>query len=158
MSERARNLAQQIQTLMDDLHTFVERCPEDAWQQTCADEGWTVGVVARHLAAEHSQIIQMAKDILQGEPLPPLTMEQVIEQGNNHARAHADCTRQEVLQLIEQHGAAARAFVADLRDEDLDCKGHLDLVGGDVTVEQLVTFVLLQSGGDHLTSMQTAGG
>lgn len=158
MRERARNLAHQIEILTDALRTYVQRCPEETWRRTCAEEDWTVGVVARHLAVGHFQIIHMAKSILRGEPLPAVTMEQIIEQGNTHAREHADCTRQEVLDLIDEHSAAALAFVAELRDEDLDCKGHLDLLGGEVSVEQLLTLVLIHSGGDHLTSMKAAAG
>jgi uncharacterized damage-inducible protein DinB len=154
MNERAQSLANLIQAFNEAVLAFVDRCPEKAWHQTCKDEDWTVGVVARHVAAGHLQVTNLAQAMLQGEPLPPLTMDQVIEQGNTHARQHADCTREEVQTLLAENGDAAVAFVANLRDEDLDCKGHLDLVGGDVSVEQLLNLVIIQSGGQHLSSMQ----
>lgn len=158
MSERAQTLADLIQAFNDAVIAFVDRCPEKAWQQTCRDEDWTVGVVARHLAAGHFQVIKMAQVMLQGESLPALTMEQVIEQGNTHAHDHADCTREDVKALLAENGDAAVAFVANLSDEELDCKGHLDLMGGEVSVEQLLDLVIIRSGGEHLASMQATIG
>jgi len=154
MSERAQLLADTIQVFNDAVMAFVDRCPEEAWRLTCKDEDWQVGVVARHVAAGHFQVIRLAQTMLQGEPLPEMTMEQVIAQGNAHARKHADCTPAEVQKLLDQNGAAAVTFVAGLSDEDLDCKGHLALLGGDVSVEQLLNYVIIQSGGEHLASMQ----
>ena len=155
MSERAQLLADTIQVFNDAVMAFVDRCPEEAWRQTCKTEDWQVGVVARHVADGHFQVTRLAKTMLQGEPLPELTMEQVIEQGNAHARDHADCTPEEVKKLLAENGAAAVAFAAGLSDEDLDRKGHLALVGGEVSVEQLLNLVIIQSGGEHLASMQT---
>ena len=158
MSKRAQSLADLIQAFNDAVIAFVDRCPEKAWHQTCTDEDWTVGVVARHVAAGHFQVINMAQTMLQGESLPAMTMDQVIEQGNSHARQHADCTREEAKTLLGKNGDAAVAFVASLKDKDLDCKGHLDLIGGDVSVEQLLNMVIIQSGGEHLASMQATIG
>ena len=154
MSERAQLLADTIQAFNDAVMAFVDRCPEDAWRQTCQKEDWQVGVVARHVAASHFQVIRLAKTMLQGKPLPELTMEQIIEQGNAHARDHADCTPEEVQKLLGKNGAAAAAFAAGLSDDDLDRKGHLTLVGGEVSVERLLNSVIIQSGGEHLASMQ----
>lgn len=158
MSKRAQSLANLIQAFNEAVLAFVDRCPEKAWHQLCKNEDWTVGVVARHVAAGHFQVIHLAQTMLQGAPLPALTMDQVIEQGNSHARQHADCTREEVQTLLTENGNAAIAFVANLSDEDLDCKGHLDLVGGDVSVDHLLNLVIIQSGGEHLASMQATIG
>lgn len=158
MSERAQSLANLIQTFNEAVIAFVDQCSEKAWQQTCKDEDWTVGVVARHIAAGHFQVIGMAQAILQGEALPALTMDQVIEMGNDHARDHAHCTREEVQTLLRKNGDAVVNFVTNLSDEELDCKGHIDLLGGDVSVERLLDLIVIHSGGEHLASMQTAIG
>lgn len=154
MSKRAQTLADLIQAFNDAVLAFVDRCPPEAWQKTCADEDWTVGVVARHVAAGHLQIIHLAKMMLKGDPLPEMTMAQIIEQGNAHARKHGNCTREEVERLLAENGDAAVAFAAALDDEELDRKGHLALMGGDISVEQLLRAVIVQSGGEHLASMQ----
>ena len=154
MSKRAQTLADLIQTFNEAVLAFVDRCPAEAWQKTCTDEDWTIGVVARHVAAGHLQIIHLAKMVLKGEPLPEMSMAQIIEQGNAHARTHGNCTREEVERPLEENGNAAVAFAAGLDDEELDRKGHLSLMGGDITVEQLLRAVIIQSGGEHLASMQ----
>jgi hypothetical protein len=158
MSERAKSLADLIQVFNDAMIAFVDRCPQEAWQQTCKDEDWPVGVVARHVAAGHFQVIHLARTLLEGNPLPAMTMAQVIEQGNAHARDHHDCTQEEVQQLLKENGGQAVSFVAGLSDAELDCQGHLALVGEDITVEQLLNLVIIQSGGEHLASMQTTLG
>jgi len=155
MSERSQSLAELIQVFNEAVRAFVDRCPEEAWRKTCTSEDWSVGVVARHVAASHFQVIQLARTMLQGKPLPDLTMAQLIEQGNAHARKHADCIREEVQSLLEENGNTMVAFVAGLKDDDLDLKGHLPMMGGDLTVEQLLRTVIIQSGGEHLASMQT---
>jgi hypothetical protein len=154
MRERAQSLADLVQNFTEAVLAFVDRCPMEAWRKTCANEDWSVGVVARHVAAGHFQVIQLARIMLQGKPLPEMTMEQIIEEGNAHARKHADCGREEVRRLLEENGESAVAFIAGLNDDDLDRKGHLALVGGDITVEQLLRTVIIQSGGEHLSSMQ----
>jgi len=158
MSERAQLLSDTIQVFNDAVMAFVDRCPAEAWRLTCKDEDWQVGVVARHVAAGHLQVTRLTQTMLQGEPLPEMTMEQVIARGNSHARDHAACTPEEVKKLLEQNGAAAVTFAAGLSDEDLDCKGHLAVFGGDVSVEQLLNYVIIQSGGEHLASMQATIG
>jgi hypothetical protein len=158
MSERAQLLADTIQVFNDAVMAFVDRCPVEAWRLTCKEEDWQVGVVAHHVAAGHFQVIRLAQSMLQGESLPEMTMEQVIAQGNSHAHDHADCTAEEVKKLLDQNGAAAVAFAAGLGDADLDRKGHLALLGGDVSVEQLLNYVIIQSGGGHLASMQATIG
>ena len=154
MSERAQSLADLVQSFNDAVLAFVDRCPKKAWRKTCTDEDWSVGVVARHIAAGHLRVIQLARTMLQGKPLPDITMEQLIEEGNTHAHKHADCTPEEVQSLLKDNGGAAVAFITGLGDDDLDRNGHLALVGGDITVEQLLRTVIIQAVGEHLSSMQ----
>ena len=156
MSQRADELAKRIHTFNQSLIDFVQHCSEAAWGRKCDAEEWTVGVVARHVADGHYRIIEMVKGLTRGEALPDLTRAQVIQMGNAHAAAHADCTREEVLALLTANGRAAAEYVARLSDEALDCKGHLALAGGAVTAQQLLEYVLLASGGEHLSSMQQA--
>ncbi|MGA8753036.1 hypothetical protein [Candidatus Deferrimicrobium sp.] len=47
-------------------------------------------------------------------------------------------------------------FVEGLRDDDLDRKGHIAAVGGDMTAEQVVGIIMIQSGKEHLASAKSA--
>jgi len=75
---------------------------------------------------------------------------------NEHARQHAACTREEVLEMLRRNGSAIADYVAGLSDADLDRTGHLALAGGKITAQQLIEAVILKSGGEHFASMQGA--
>jgi hypothetical protein len=78
MSQRARELAEKLEVFCSDVATFVENCSDEDWGKTCSGEGWPVGVVARHLGVGHFGILDLAKRIVGGEPLPELTGEMSI--------------------------------------------------------------------------------
>lgn len=49
-------------------------------------------------------------------------------------------------------------YVAGLSDEELDRQAYLSLAGGNVSNQQLIEMVLLQSGGEHFSNMRQATG
>lgn len=156
MNQRARDLTEQIEQFNRAMIDCVQNCSDADWKKACAAEDWPVGVVARHVGHGHLSIIEMATMIIKGDPLPELTMETVIQMGNDHAREHADCTRTEVLAIFEENGKAVCDFVVRLSDEELDRTGHMALVGGEISTQQIMELVILQSGGEHLASIKTA--
>ena len=83
-------------------------------------------------------------------------MEQLVEMANEHARKHAACTKEEVLGILRQTGAALADYVTGLSDAELDRTGHLTLAGGELTTKQLIEAVILKSGGEHLSNMKAA--
>jgi hypothetical protein len=156
MSSRAEKLAQELMVFVSDLRTFLEKCSEADWNRRLEWEGWSVGVTARHIAAGHLPAIALAKMIVNSAELPELTSEQVTAMANDHARKHAACTRDEVLGILKENGAAMAAYVAGLSDADLDRTGQLALVGGVISAENLIKAVILKSGGEHLAHMKAA--
>ena len=148
MSQRAQDLVERFNAFNTEVIRFVEACSEEQWHKVCAEE-WNVGVVARHIGAGHySGAVDMAKMIVAGEKM--------VEMANTHAREHADCSRAEVLDLLNSNGAAFADYVADLDDTELDRSAHLALVGGDVSTQQLIELVIFESGGEHLANMKKA--
>lgn len=158
MSERAKGLAERIRAFNKEVSSFVEGCSEKDWAEVLAWEGWPVGVTARHIAAGHYEAVALAKKIISGETLPEITMGSIIAIGNEHAREHAGCTREEVLAILNGRGEALARFVADLEDPELDRTAYLALMGTDVTVCQFIELVILQGGNQHLTNMKAATG
>ena len=71
MSEenRAKELAERFTAYHNEVIACVENCSEEDWSKTCPYEGWTVGVVARHIAV-HYGIVGWVKKIAAGEELP----------------------------------------------------------------------------------------
>jgi hypothetical protein len=158
MAERAKKLAERLQSFSAEVAAFVEACSEADWQKRSDWEDWTVGVTARHIGAGHFQAVELAKMMVHGKTLPELTGQQVTDMANEHARKHAACTRKEVLDILRRHGSALADYVAGLSDAELDRSGHLALAGGTLTAEQLIKAVILKSGGEHFAHMKAAVG
>ena len=158
MSQRAKDLAKQLEILNSEIIAFVDDCSDADWRKICTWEDWTVGVTARHIGSGHYRAIGLAKMIIKGEELPDITYEQIKEGGNRHAQKHADCTRDEVLEVLRKNGADTADFIAALSDDELDRTGHLAVVGGAITTQQYIEYVILKDCGKHLANMKTAIG
>ncbi len=156
MSQKAKNLAERLRAFTDDVIGFVEGCSDENWRKVLATEEWTVGVTARHIGAGHFEAVGLARMMVKGEKLPEFTMEQLVEMANAHARQHAGCTREEVLEVLRRNGAALVDYVAGLSDAELNRTGHLALAGGELSAQQLIEAVILKSGGEHLANMKAA--
>jgi hypothetical protein len=117
-----------------------------------------VGVGARHIGAGHYAIMDLARMIVDGVALPPLTGEQIVQMANEHAREHADCSKAEVLEILKKNGESLAQFAAALGDDELDRTGFLTMLNRDVSTQQFLEAVILQSGGEHLNSMRAAKG
>lgn len=158
MSQRTKELVERFTAFSNDFIAFVESCTNEDWQKVCEGEQWTVGVVARHVAAGHLGTIDFVKLIVAGEALPELTMETIDQMNAQHAKKHAHCTRDEVLTLLRRNSSAFTDYLQGLSEADLVRTGYLATIGGEVSAQQLIEMFLLQSAGEHLGSMKAATG
>ncbi len=154
MTSRAQALAQQIEDFNREVMACVRDCQDADWVRKCEAEDWSVGVVARHVGDGHYRVVELAKMIIGGDPLPEWSMEDVIQMGNDHARKHASCTKEEVLSILETNCRSLINYVSSLTEDDLDRKGQMNLIGGEVSAQQILEMLILHSGGDHLKSMR----
>ena len=158
MSKRATDLAESFKAFNNEMIGFVENCSDENWRKVCTGEHWSVGVVARHVAASHYGALGLAKMMVAGEKLPELS-EGVIDQMNTkHAEKHRHCTRDEVLRTLRENGKSVADFVAGLSDVDLDRTGHIAAAGGDMTTEHLILNIFIRSGSEHLANAKAAAG
>jgi hypothetical protein len=158
MSQRAKDLSERIELFRDDVIAFVDALSGEEWNAECEWEEWTAGVTARHLGAGHFGIFGLCGMILQGQELPPLTVEQINAMSDKDSREHSDCTKDEALDALRKNGADLAAFVAGLSDDELDRKGSMPAFGGEATVNQIIEFVIFQSAQEHFDSMKAAVG
>lgn len=154
MTSRGQALAQKIEDFNREVIACVRDCKDADWAKICKAEDWPFGVVARHVGDGHYRVGELARLIIKGEALPEWTMEEIIQMGNDHAREHADCTKEDVLSILENNGRSLTAYVAALTDDDLDARGRLALLGEDISAQQILEMLVLHSGGDHLQSMR----
>jgi hypothetical protein len=158
MGQRAKELSERFMSFYNEVIAFVEKCSYENWEKVTSGEKWPVGVVARHIAAGHYGAFDIAKMIVDGKQLPELTME-AIDQGNaQHAKKHANCTKDEVLGILREKGSSIAEYVAGLDDADLDRTSNLALVGGTISAQQFLENIIIHSGTEHLTNMKSTAG
>ncbi len=158
MSQRTKELVERFTAFNNDFITFVENCSDEEWRKVCSGEGWTVAVVAHHVAAGHFGAIDLVRMIVAGEAIPEITMEAIDQMNAQHAKEHAHCTKEEVLTLLRENGSAFAGYLEGLSETDLVRTGYLAAFDGDVSAQQLIEMVILQSGGEHLDSMKATTG
>jgi hypothetical protein len=159
MDRKGKELAERFQAFNSKMRSLVQACTDDDWLKVCGGEGWTVGVVARHVAGGHyGAIIELAKMIIAGKKLPEFTAEAINQMNAQHAGKHADCTKAEVMGILKKNSAALADFVKGLKDADLGRTGHLAVAGGEISVEQLIDTLIIGSAREHLASMKAAIG
>lgn len=156
MSQRTKELVERFTAFSNDFIAFVESCTVEDWQKVCGGEQWTVGVVAHHVAAGHYGAIDLVRMIVAGEAMPEITMEAIDQMNAQHAKEHANCTKEEVLALLRENGSAFAGYLEGLSEADLGRTGYLAAIGGDVSAQQLIEMFIFQSGGEHLDNMRAA--
>ncbi len=154
MSERSEALAAKFEQANNDVIATVEQASDDQWKAVCADEGWSVGVTAHHIASGTPLISGLVQALASGADIPPLTTEQ-LDQGNaKHAEEHADCTKEETLEMLRSGGSAAATAVRGLSDDQLDRSSAVLAGAPDMSVEQVIENVLIHSATGHLASIK----
>jgi len=159
MSERGKELAERFTNFNNGMIAFVDGCSDEGWRKVCQGEEWSVAVVARHVAAAHyGFVLDLAKMIVVGEPLPAMSMDAINEMNAQHAKEHAECSKDEVIGILRDQGASFADFVGELSDADLDRTGYLASISADMSTQQFIEAAILQSGEEHLASMKAATG
>jgi hypothetical protein len=119
MSARVDELATRFDAAVANVVTVVDRCTDEEWRMVCPAEGWSVAVVADHIAVymliQRDWIGKLAND----QPMVPFTMRAIDAFNAWRAEDHAGATRSEVLTLLDHNQAIARDFVLSLTDEQL---------------------------------------
>ncbi len=155
MSAKANELAKRVRGFTNDVYSFVEKISKDDWKKKCSED-WSVGVTARHIGAGHFDTVDLTGMIVNEKKLPEITEEQIVEMANQHAREHADCTKDEVLDILKTKGGEMADFVAGLSDEELERSAYFSVMNTDLTARQWVEAVILQSANEHFDSIKKA--
>jgi hypothetical protein len=155
MSDRCETLAARVEGFGREVLDTVSDLSEADWRKTCEWEEWPVGTTVRHLG-NHLGICDLAAMIVRGEGLPQWTMDDINAMSKKDSAAHMECTKTEVLERLRRKQDQMTTFLRELDESDLDRKGNMPAFGGAVTVEQLIDFVVLQNGAQHLASIKAA--
>ena len=154
MAERAEALAAKFEAENNDLIATVEGASDEQWKTKTADEGWSVGVVAHHIAGGHPLIAGLVGALASGADLPALTTEQLDQANGQHAEEHAGCTKEETLEMLRTGGSAAATAVRGLSDEQLDITNEVIAGAPEMSVEQVIENVMIGSVTGHHASIK----
>lgn len=154
MSSRVEQLAQQFESANTEVIDTVTACTDAQWKTLCAGEGWSVGVVALHIAGAERFHANMIGVRASGETLPPRTSMDEIHEGNAaNARDNTDVTPVEVLDRLQRNGADAARQIRALRDDDLDRVAGIFLKH-EMTVADVVENMAIGHARRHLESIR----
>jgi len=157
MGERANALADAGQKAFDEFTATVEGLSDAQWRATCAGEGWTAAVTARHIAQAPPFTLDLAQTVANGQPLPPITFAMRDQMNAQHAQEHADCSKEEVLGIIRQNAPTVVTAIRGFSDQQLDRSAHFAAMGRDMTAQQVIEMIVIGHVQQHLGSIKAAG-
>lgn len=149
-------LATRFELFNRSLIAFVEQCSAADWQKVTKAEGWPVGVTGHHIGATHYPLIAWVQMIIEGKPVPAVTMAMVDQANAQHIKEHAHCTPAEVTQLLRSDGDKALAYLLTLGDEDLNRRGYVPVFDTPMSAGQFFMIAFIDYANAHLDSMKAA--
>ncbi|MCB9157033.1 MAG: DinB family protein [Caldilineaceae bacterium] len=155
-TDSVQELITKFESLSQEMQTFVQDCAPAEWGKITTGEQWPIGVAARHIAGGHWGLIGLIKLIVDGEPLPELTFDAVHQGNAQHAADYADCTKAEVLELLQTNAAAAISYLQERNEEEMARTAYLNLFDSEVSASGLFTAFFIDSAQAHLQSMKDA--
>ena len=158
MGAKSEALAKQYEAKVQEATAVLEKLSDADWKKATSGEKWTVAVVAHHVAGSHEGISGIIKTVAAGQSMPNFTLDALHEMNAKHAQEFANTTKAETVALHKKNAAAAAAVVRGLSDADLGRSGTVLSGMPAMTVEQIVTNILINHVDEHVRSIRTAVG
>jgi DinB superfamily len=156
MGAKSEALAKQYEAKVQEATGVLENISDADWKKTTAAEKWTVGVVAHHVAGGHEGIAGIIKTVAGGQSIPNFTLDALHEMNAKHAHEFANVTKADTVALHKKNAAAAAAVVRGLSDADLERSGTVLTGLPPMTVEQIVTNILINHVDEHVKNIKAA--
>ena len=155
MATRVAALAAQFAAITDELSTLITGCTDAQWRQPCVNEARTVGVVAHHAASvQQESFTGIVATLAAGETFSPKASMAEVDQVNaQQAQEQAEVDKAEILDLLH---ASAATIAQHLRSfDDAQLERIAGTFGGhDLTVAQVIEYVVIGHAGEHLASIR----
>jgi hypothetical protein len=151
---RGESLAREFEAKVEAATALLESLTAADWGKTTAAEQWTVAVTAHHIASSYESATRIIETIAAGQSLPHFTREILDERNGQHAREFAGCTKAETIELHQRGAAVAASAVRRLSDAELARTGTVFAGMPPVSVEELVTRILLAHIDSHFGSIR----
>ena len=154
MGAKSDALAKQFETKVQEATTLLEGVSEADWKKSTSGEQWTVAAVAHHVAGSHEGIAGIIKTVASGQSVSGFTMDALHEMNAKQAREFASVGKAETIALHKKGAAAAAEVVRGLNDDQLARSGTVLTGMPAMTVEQIVTNILINHVEDHVGSIK----
>jgi hypothetical protein len=157
---RSAQLAGQFEAAHDEFIRLIESLDNHQWHLpgknfpqriNDEDEGRPLGVIAHHVATNGDWIMQRIQTMLAGGPLSPINIRAI---NSEHAREHADVTKDEVLRLLRTSRTRIADAVRAIPDNQLDIQRETP--AGPMSAAQRVERVLIGHMQQHQGSIEAA--
>jgi hypothetical protein len=157
MSRRAEAIAHRVARGHRELIAFVEALSDSAWRAECPADGRTVGVVVHHVASMLPLELDLVKVLAAGQPISGVTLDAVNMINDEHARANANCGKEETLDLLRQNSTLVVETIRVLTDAELDGAAPVSLHwGAPLTAQYFIEDHPLSHAYQHLASIRAA--
>jgi uncharacterized damage-inducible protein DinB len=157
MSDRAQQLADQLQQANEDVIAFVEAASPETWGKWCPGEQCTVAALASHIGDGCGGILDsLVLPVAEGRPGPVFTPDDLHRGNAAAAQANATRPKAEVLAVLREQGQRAVSRVRELTDEQLQRTEQLPFSPEPISAEAVIEHVLIGHPRGHLASLQTA--
>ena len=158
MGAKSEALAKQYEAKVLEATGLLEKLSDADWKKTTAAEKWTVGVVAHHVAGGHEGIAGILKTVAGGQSIPNFTLDVLHEMNAKHAQEFVNASKADTVALHKKNAAAAAALVRGLSDADLERSGTVLTGMPAMTVEQIVTNILINHVDEHVKNIKAVIG
>jgi hypothetical protein len=157
---RSAELAEQYEAAHDEFVRVVESLDDKQWHLAGKnfpqrindeDEGRPVGVIAHHVATNGDWITERIQTMLAGGPLRPVNQREINAE---HARSHANVTKDEVLRLMRASRGRIANAVRAIPDDQLDIQRSTP--AGPMSAAERVEKVLIGHMKQHQGSIEGA--
>jgi hypothetical protein len=157
VSQRAADLASKLESANAEVIAAIESASDEDWKRLTPSEGWSIGVTARHIAISTLPIAGLVELVANGGDIPVLTMDMFHAGNAQHAEENADCTCEEVLEILRRDGPIAVAKLRALTDAQLDSAAAMAFAGGaEMSAQQIAEGILIAHPVSHLASIKAA--
>jgi hypothetical protein len=129
MGARADQYIEQFTAANQRLIDAVQGLSDEAWKKTTAAEGWPAGVCAHHAAASTEPVAGLVHMLATTGQLPPFSTEDLDKGNAAHAIEAANCSKDEVTQLLRTSGASAVNILKGITDDQFDRRAVLGSAG-----------------------------
>jgi uncharacterized damage-inducible protein DinB len=154
MTTQAEQLAAQFEAANNDVIAAVTGCTDAQWRQTSASEGWSVAVVAHHIAIVNRDFLWIVTRLGAGEVLSPRSsMDEVHQSNAQHARDFAAVGKPETLDALRENGATVAQAIRGLSDAQLERTAGV-FGGRELSTTQVVEWIVIGHTREHLASIR----